>query len=192
MNPASHRSFAALLCVLVSFGPVRLSAQEPAGGVVSGLWWEVSATAGSARLTCDICDPARELGPSVGVALGAYASDRLRVGVEADAWTNVDGDVRESVDGAGLVAQLHPRPGSGLHVIGGLGWSGYRSEDFGYDAVRLTLGAGWDLPLTESWVTGSRVTLDGSSYGSLNNAGAEVTPSVGLSVLRFGVYLRRR
>ena len=79
------------------------------------------------RLSCTICDPARELGPAVGAALGTYANPNLRVGIEGGLWANDDGDVRETVYRAGLAAQLHPRPGSGLHLSGGLGWSGYRA-----------------------------------------------------------------
>ena len=107
-------------------------------------------------------------------------------------WTHGDGEVRESVYRAGLTAQLHPRAGSGLHVLAGLGWSGYRAEGFGYDAARLTLGAGWDLPLGGPWVLGNSVTLDAASFGSLRNEAAQVASSVGLSVVRFGVYIRRQ
>jgi hypothetical protein len=116
----------------------------------------------------------------------------LRVGIDGGVWANEDGDVRETVYRAGLVAQLHPRPGSGLHLVGGLGWSGYRAELFNYDAVRLTLGAGWDLPLTEGWVVGNRVLLDAASFASWDNEVGSVVSSVGLSVLTFGMYLRRR
>lgn len=186
-----NRRLTFLLVVLAAFAPA-LSAQVPGANPPLGLWWEISAAAGGARLTCDVCDPSRELGPSVGVAVGAYASPSGRVGIEGGAWTNRDGGVRESVYRAGVVTQLHLKPGSGLHLIAGLGWAGYRAEDFTYDAVRLTLGGGWDLPLTDAWVAGNRVTLDGSSFGVLKNAGTSVARSVGLSVLTFGVYLRRR
>ena len=103
-----------------------------------------------------------------------------------------DGDVREGVYRAGLVAELHPRPGSGLHVSGGIGWSGYRAEDFGYDAVRLTLGAGWDLPLTKDWVIGNAVTLDAASFGSLKNGDTRIAGDVGMSLVRLAVYVRHR
>ena len=180
----------ALVVALVT--PAATAAQtlpEDGGG---GMWWEVSASAGGARLSCPVCDRSRDLGPSLNAALGAYANPRLRVGVEVGAWTNEDGTDRETVYRAGIVTQLHPRPGSGLHVVAGLGWSGYRADDFTYDGVRLTLGAGWDLRLTDSWIVGNRVTLDGSSYASLKNGDTVVERSAGLSVLRFGVHLRRR
>ncbi len=147
--------------------------------------------AGSARLTCDLCQPARDLGPSLDVVVGTFAAPTLRLGVEGGLWTHVDGEVRETVYRAGVQAALHPRVGSGFHLIGGLGWSGYRAEAFGYDAARLTLGVGWDLPIPGPWIVGNSVTLDAASFGSLRNESTAVARDVGLSVVRFGVYVRR-
>jgi hypothetical protein len=133
--------------------------------------------------------------------MGTHASSSLRVGIDGSAWTFRDGDFRETIYTAGLVAELHPRRVSGLHLIGGLGWSGYRANDvdadpdqegFHYDALRLRLGIGWDLPLTSSWTVGNRITLDASSLGTLHDEGTPIARSVGLSLARFGVYLRRR
>ena len=181
----------ALILALLSVPGVS-SAQAPAGGSSGGLWWEVSAAAGGMRLSCLLCDPTRELGPTASAAFGTYAGPSVRIGLEAGGWANDDEDVREKVYRAGLVGQLHPRPGSGLHLIGGLGWSGYRAELFSYDALRLTLGAGWDLPLIGNWVAGNRVLLDASSFASLKNDAGTVATSVGLSVLTFGVYVRKQ
>lgn len=180
-----------LICALLSWAGA-LHAQDARARPDGGLWWEFSAAAGGMRLSCAICDPARELGPAVGGAFGTYAGPRLRVGLEAGGWANDDGDIREKVYRGGLIAQLHPRPGSGLHLIGGLGWSGYRAELYSYDAARMTLGIGWDLPLTGDWVVGNRVLLDASSFASLKNDVGPVATSVGLSVLTFGVYVRRK
>ena len=165
---------------------------QSAGSPAGGLWWSVSVEAAGARLTCDVCDRARDLGASVGVATGAYASSQVRVGIEGGGWTHREGDVREIVYTAGVVAEVHPRPTSGLHLLGGLGWSGYRAEEFRHDAVRLRVGVGWDLPLTSSWLVGNRVLLDSSGFAPLDNEGTVVARSVGLSVVRFGVYVRRR
>jgi len=93
---------------------------------------------------------------------------------------------------AGFAAELYPDPTSGLHLIGGLGWVGMRAEDFEYDAVRLLVGAGWDLPLTGSWSVGQRVTLDAASFGALRVDGEPVVESVGLSVVRVSAFLRHR
>jgi hypothetical protein len=192
LQPETIGRLACITLVVTSVAAVRVAAQAAPAAPPGGVWWEVSAGAGGARLTCTICDRTRELGPSLGGAIGAYASERLRVGIEGTAWTHDDGGDRESVYRAGLVAQLHPVPGRGLHVVGGLGWSGYRSEETTYDAPRLTLGAGWDLPLAGSLLVGNRLTLDGSSYASLKAGDERISTSVGLSVVRFGVYLRKR
>ena len=84
--------------------------------------------------------------------------------------------------------------GSGFHLIGGLGWSGYRAGDLASDVVRVSLGAGWDLPIPvgERWRVGSMVLLDAASFGGLRGGETPVASEVGLSVVRFGVYVRRR
>jgi len=192
VTPEIHRTVSRFAAITAFCTAMPVAAQRPDLDPDAGLWWEVSAAAGGARLSCAICDPSRELGPAIGFALGAYASPTVRVGLDGGAWSTTDGDERESVYRAGVVAQLHPRPGRGLHVLAGMGWSGYRGEGFTYDGVRLTMGAGWDLPLTGSWVVGNRITLDGSSFSSLKNDGTVVEPAIGLSELRFGVYLRKR
>lgn len=192
VNPESNRRLVALLWALSMPLPSAVAGQVASDPTVGGTWWEVSAAAGATRLSCLVCDRAREMGPALGVALGAYANPRLRIGIEGGAWTAGQDDDREHVYRAGLVAQLHPNAGSGLHLIAGFGWSGYRLEEITYDAAHLTLGAGWDLPLTGSWVVGNRFTLDASSHAALKNGGTDIESPVGLSVLRFGVYLRKR
>lgn len=173
----------------------------PVHAQANGMWWSVSAAAAGTRLACDICDPTRDAGPAIEAAIGTHASPAVRVGVDGGAWTFRDGDFRESVLTAGVIAEVHPRRGSGLHLIGGLGWSGYRANDtdpapdqdgFRYDGVRLRLGAGWDLPLGSTWSVGNRVTLDASSLGTLKDEDTPIARSVGLSVVRFGIYLRHR
>ncbi len=187
----------AAVCIVVPSSSVRAQST----GADGGLWWSVSAAAGGARLTCDICDPTRDGGPGVEVAVGAHAASGVRVGVDAGGWTFREEDFRETVYTAGLVVEIHPRRDSGLHLIGGVGWSGYRAnevdpapgeEGFRYDAMRLRVGAGWDLPLTASWVVGNRVTLDSSSLGTLHDDGTAIARAVGLSVVRFAVFLRHR
>lgn len=178
-----------LLCLLVC-GMVCLPTTARAQSR-TGAWWEVAIGAGSGRITCELCDPAREEGPVASLAVGAYANPRLRVGLEGSAWTAEEQSGRETTYSAGLIAQLHPRPASGLHVIGGLGWTGYRAEGNRLDALRLSLGAGWDLPLVGEWVVGNRLVLDAASHFPLRGGDAVVESSAGLSVVRLHVYLRR-
>lgn len=169
-----------------------VAAQESVGSTDSGLSWGFAVSAGGAHLTCDLCDTSRDLGGGLEAIMGSWAAPSLRVALEGGMWTRSDNGVRENVFTAGVMGSVYPRPNSGLHLVGGLGWTGYRVEDFTYDAVLLRLGAGWDLPVTGDWVAGNRITVDGSSFSSLRNDGAAVSPSVGLSVVRLTLYLRRR
>lgn len=92
----------------------------------------------------------------------------------------------------GLLAHLFPRPGSGLHLIGGLGWTGYRSGDFRLDTGVLSLGVGWELPVTPGWWIGNALVVDAASFGTLSNDDTRVDRGVGISVLRLGIVLKRR
>jgi hypothetical protein len=172
-----------------------LSGQNLSGGgndfPGSGLWWELSLGAAGSRLSCNLCDPEREAGPTADLAVGAYASRRLRVGVHGGIWMHDDDGDRESIYRAGVLAQLHPKVGSGLHVLAGVGWSGYRAGEFGANTARLSFGAGWDLPLASGWVVGNSVMLDASAFGALKNEDITVARGIGISVLRLGVFLRR-
>jgi len=165
------------------------------------MWFSASIAAAGARLTCDICDPTRDAGPALELAAGTYASESMRVGMDGSVWTFREDDFRETVYTFGVTAEVHPRARSGLHVLGGIGWAGYRAhvidadpddEGFRYDSVRLRLGVGWDLPLTASWVVGNRLLLDASSLGTLHDGDAPLDEAVGLSVVRLAVYVRRR
>lgn len=167
-------------------GEARAQAEEP------GLWSTLTLGGGSARFTCDLCAPDRDAGAVALVAVGARATPSLEVGVEAGAWTRERDDDRETLWRGGLVAHFFPRPGSGLHLIGGLGWTGYRSGDFGIDTGVLSLGLGWELPLTPGWWVGNALVIDAASFGTLSNDDTRVDRGVGISVLRLGVVLKRR
>lgn len=181
----------AAFCTVLTLLSAPVAAQD-VSAARQGLSWGLAVSAGGAHLTCDLCDTSRDLGGGAEAIIGSWAAPALRVSLEGGMWTRSDDNVRENVFTAGIVGAIYPRQGSGLHLIGGLGWTGYRVEDFTYDAVLLRLGAGWDLPLMEGWVAGNRITVDGSSFSSLRNDGTAVSPSVGLSVVRLTLYLRRR
>jgi hypothetical protein len=111
----------------------------------------------ASRLSCEICDPERENGPSVDVVVGAYATPRLRVGVQGGAWTHDDDEVRESVYRGGVVAHLHPKATSGFFVLAGEReqpdleeFGGQPTGEVGVDlsldaARRVTLRAGFSV-----------------------------------------------
>lgn len=165
-----------------------------AQSVGASFWYSASVGAGSARFTCDACATARDGGPAVQVAAGAWARPGLRVGVAGGYWTHEAGDLRESVRHAGLVGAFDVRPGSRLHVIAGLGWIGWSSEPFTYDAVDVSLGAGFDLPLAGRWALTNAARLHSASYGRLRRRGDGdgAVPDVSLSLAGFEVGLVRR
>jgi hypothetical protein len=174
-------------------GPIEGRAQTPnTPEPEAGYWWALTVGAGSTRFTCDLCTLERDTGPWAGLAIGASASDAVKVGVEGGFWTHLDDGTREWLYRAGVVAHVYPRVGSGLHLIGGAGWSAYRAEEIRHDAGRLTVGLGWDLPLTSGWLVGNSITLDAASFGSLKNDQVTIDRDVGVSVLRIGVYLKHR
>ncbi|MDH5234085.1 MAG: hypothetical protein OEW77_03935 [Gemmatimonadota bacterium] len=171
-----------------------LAAQDGGGAAAEppSVWYEFTVGGASARLTCRLCQPAWNLGPVVTAAVGGYAGQRLRLGVEVSRWTYLDPGARETLTGIGLVMHLQPNPGRGLYLTGGLGWSGYRAGDFSYDAPRLTLGAGWDVPAFGRWVVGNVVALDASAFAPLRNGDVTVVPQAGHGAVRFAVQMRRR
>lgn len=192
-NRSTHW-IAVAAAVLALLGPqaARAQAATSTAPEASGIWYGVSVGGAGTRLTCDICQTQRDLGPSISLSFGAHARRQLRIGVEASRWTYGEQSVREQVHTLGLVAHVIPSPRRGLYLLGGIGWSGYRAGDFSYDAARVTVGAGWDLPITSGWVIGNVVSLDAASFAPLKNDDVTVMRNVGLSSVRVAVQLRKR
>lgn len=173
---------------VASTGAAQVSAQAAR----SPIWYELTLGGSGMRLTCDFCQPARDVGPSMTFGLGAYASPRVRVGVEMGMWTYGNEDVREHLQNAGVVAHIVTNPQTGVYLIGGFGWSGYRAAEFKYDAPRVTVGLGWDIPAGGKFVVGNVVTLDAAAFATLRTDEITVLNNVGLSVVRAAVKVRRR
>jgi hypothetical protein len=171
-----------------SAAPARVTVDTDA------LWYSLSVGAGSARFTCDPCATGRDTGPAARVAVGAYARPGLRVGVTGGYWTHEQGELRESARQAGLVANLDVRPGSRIHLIAGLGWIGWRAEPFAYDAVDVSVGAGFSVPLAGRWALSNSATVHSASFGKLRNGdgGDGAVRDVSLSLAGFEVGLTRR
>lgn len=178
---------AAILLSLCLFATVTGAQATPA----SKVWYQVTVGGAGTRLSCDICQTARDLGPTITVSVGANAGARVRVGLELSRWTYEEEAVRERTHGLGVVAHLTPDPQRGLYLLAGFGWEGYRAGDFSYDAPRVTLGAGWDVVTFGRWTIGSAVALDAAAFASLRNGETTVVRSVGLNALRVAVQLRR-
>lgn len=176
-----------LLLLLLLLAPRAAAAQD-----ASRLWYELSVGGAGARLTCDLCTPTRDVGAAASIAMGAYASPHVRVGVELSQWTYKENDVREHLGGGGIVAHLVPDPARKLYLLGGLGWTRYRAGDFTWSAPRVTVGVGYDVPAFGRWVVGNVIALDGAAFGALRSGGNTVLRNVGLSSVRASVQLRRR
>lgn len=182
---------AVLTLGLLYLAPISTSSAQELDHSGTKPWWGVGIGAGALHFTCDLCAASRDVGPAAHAVVGAYASSSVLVGLEIGGWSHRDGEIRETAYRAGGVAHFYPKPGSGLHFSSGLGWMGYRAEDFGYNAVRLTVGAGWDLPLSGGWAVGNAIAIDAASFGTLSNEGEAVVRGVGLSIARFTVTLKR-
>lgn len=183
----SQTMLGAALCAAVA-----TTAAAQASPTRSPIWYEATLGGSGMRLTCDFCQPARDVGPSATFALGGYGSDRVRLGVELGMWTYGNEDVREHLQSAGVIAHLVPNPRRGLYLIGGFGWSGYRAGEFKYDAPRVTVGAGWDIPAGGKFVVGNVITLDAAAFATLRSGEISVLENVGLSMVRAAVKVRRR
>jgi hypothetical protein len=194
-SPATRVAWAVVLGATLWL-PVSARAQaQPATAVTpnsqSTIWLAASIGGGAARLACDICEPARELGPAVDLSFGSHATPHLRVGIEAGGWTHDDDGSRESGYRAGVIAALRPDLSRGVYLHGGFGWQRYQAGDFHYDAPRLSLGLGWDHLLGDHLRVGNQLTVDASSFGTLRRDDTSVARNVGLSLVRLSVQLLR-
>lgn len=196
---AAWMMLASLLALALALLPGIAGAQQGQPGATarreappSSIWYGLSLGGAGNRLTCDVCATTRDVGTAITLAFGAYADRQLRVGVEGSRWTFDEQGARESVHALGLVAHLIPDPRRGFYLLGGAGWSGYRAGDFSYDAPRLTVGAGWDVPVYGVWTAGAVVALDAASFGALRNDDVTVARDVGMSAVRVALQLRRR
>jgi hypothetical protein len=74
-----------LAALQTRLGGVDLAAQEVgagsarAGAIQDGLWYGFAVGGGGIRLTCDLCDPAREIGPAVDLSASRRAAGRTTI-----------------------------------------------------------------------------------------------------------------
>lgn len=184
-----NRSTAVLLAIAAFIPSTSLHAQksEAANGI------SVTAGAGGAwmRVSCDVCQTARDLGPSVFVRVGKAMNESTRVAAELTAWTHEVEDERENLGAAMAVLQIYPNDGP-LYLKGGLGYIGYRAGDaITLNTIGMQLGAGYELRLG-GLALSNQVTLMGSSFGSLKNEGTTIADDVSTTLLQVGVGLTLR
>jgi hypothetical protein len=81
--------------------PGAVAASDQTAPALGNFWFRVGLGGAGARLTCDLCETGRDVGPAVDLAIGSSARPDLRVGVEAGGWThNDDGSRENTIDSA--------------------------------------------------------------------------------------------
>lgn len=194
------RAVALLIVAVMGAVPVALAAQarptapasRPVPATASRLWYEVTLGGSGARLSCGICSAHRDVGAALTGAVGAYASPTLRVGLELSRWTYRDAGVREHTSGVGVALHYTPDPRGRIYLLGGAGWTTYRASDYRYDAPRLTVGMGYDVPAFGRVVFGNVVAMDLAAFGRLRNGAIPIAENVGMSAVRVALQVRRR
>lgn len=152
---------AAALCGVAAIQS-PLEAQRHRPGIVErsdaerrGFWLSFGLGAGQERLNLNgdglgYSDPLTK--PTLSLRLGGTPSESFRLGVEAMAWFNENGDALETLSSLMLVGHLYPAREAGFHLRGGGGIARSAVEyDFfdstGDTGLAATIGAGWELPL---------------------------------------------
>jgi Outer membrane protein beta-barrel domain len=174
------------LAALIVAPPLRAQSSDN-----SGLSVAVGAGAAWVRVSCDVCQTTRDLGPSAFVRVGKMLRPGVRVAGEVTAWTHEVADERENLGAAMAVLYLHPNDGP-LYVKAGVGYVGYRAgDDIAMNAAGMQVGAGYELRLG-SVALNNYVNLIGSSFASLKNEATTFAGDVNTTMLQFGVGLTLR
>jgi hypothetical protein len=172
------RSRLAVVVAMLFTGAAQARAQ--------GLSFGLGVGAGWARVSCDICQTSRDLGPSAFARVATAVRPGVNVGAELTAWTHEVEDERENMGALMAVLLMQPRQGP-LYVKAGLGYLGYRAgEDIGLNAVGMQFGAGYQLRLG-GLALNNYVNLIGSSFGSLKNESTTIAEDVSTTLVQFGV-----
>jgi hypothetical protein len=151
-----------------------------------GVWLSAGAGAGWGRVSCDICQTSRDVGPSGYARIGTTIRPGLRVAAEGTAWTHQVEDERENL--GALMAVLYVQPPDGpLFLKGGLGYIAYRAgEDIAMNTAGLQVGGGFEFQLG-GFALNNYVNLIGSSFGNLKNGSDTIANDVSTTLLQFGV-----
>ena len=151
-----------------------------------GVWLSAGAGVGWGRVSCDICQTTRDIGPGGYARVGTTIHPGVRVAAEASAWTHQVEDERENLGAVMAVLYLQP-PESRLFVKGGLGYIGYRAgEDIALNSAGLQVGGGFEFQLG-GFALNNYINLIGSSFGNLKNGSDTIANDVSTTLLQFGV-----
>ena len=171
----------------------------PASGAAQGspsFWGGVGVGTGSARLSCDICTNDRTAGMTASAALGFGVGERVRLGVEGNAWRDKEGDLETILWSASLVGYFHPSGTRAFWTKLGAGIMRYQADDDGdridANTFGLLAGVGYDIPMTGSLSVGPFVTLATSSRADLKDGDRTIRERVSHSLLHLGVVFHLR
>lgn len=182
-------ALAAAVCGLL---PEAASAQESS----PRFWGGVGVGTGSARVSCDICENDREAGMTASAALGFGLGERVRLGVEGNAWLDQDDNLDTLLWSATFSGYLYPRGTEGLWTKAGMGIMRYRAEtdrdDVEANAFGVLIGAGYDIPMSGPFTVGPFVTLATSSRADLKRGETVVRNRVSHSLIHLGVVFHIR
>lgn len=158
-----------------------------------GAWFSAGVGGGWTRVNCAICRTDRYAGPSAALRFGTTLRPGLLVGGELDGWTRSSDDVRSVLTSGSAAAYVYPDPRRGLFLKAGAGLVHYSLDsDSGTNLFGLLLGAGYDIPLSESLSITNTIGLIASSFGSLRSGTATVAEDVSISLFHVGISLTHR
>lgn len=183
---------ACILAALLMAAPLNAQSPSPRAQP-QGTWFGAGFGAGWTRVTCGICRNERDLGPSGYLRVGTAVRPGLLVAAEIDGWTRSRADVRSNAGAAGFATYLYPDPDRGLFLRGGLAWVRY-SEASGTAASNLfgiTVGAGYEFPVSPGLSVSNYINLVASSFGSFRTDRATVASDISVSIIQFGIGLTR-
>lgn len=171
----------------------------PASGAAQGspsFWGGIGVGTGSARLSCDICTNDRTAGMTASAALGFGVGERVRLGVEGNAWRDKEGDLETILWSASLVGYLYPSSTRAFWTKLGAGIMRYQADDDGdridANTFGLLAGVGYDIPMTGNLSVGPFVTLATSSRADLKDGDRTIRERVSHSLLHLGVVFHIR
>jgi hypothetical protein len=174
------RNLSNFLPVLVALlaAPAVAQAQDTPRGLVEvreggrhGFWGAVGVGAGGESY--DVRDGvgynSYDYQPTLSVRLGGTVNPYLRLGGEALAWINDQGQSTETLTSLLFIGQLYPVTTSGLYLKGGLGLGrnevdfddGFGVGDTGFAGL---LGAGWEVRVGRTIYLNPAVDLVQHSY----------------------------
>jgi hypothetical protein len=182
----STKAAVLLLAALSLAVPLRAQSSDDAG-----LSLGAGVGAGWVRVSCDICQTSRDLGPSAFLRVATAIKPGLRVAGEVTAWTHEAEDLRENLGAAMAVLYVQPHDGA-LYFKTGLGYVGYRAGDnIALNSAGMQLGAGYELRIG-GLALSNYLNLIGSSFGSLKNEDTTIADDVRTTLLQFGVAFNLR